>query len=319
MTGASSMDTDARARAVLGGALALLGILIGTAEGASHLVRTWASSPTYHHGALVPVVSAGLVWLGWRPGERLTGWPLALVGVAGGAALYALGAMVEARLLQHGGIAAMLAAAAAAVLGRAAAIRHRFALGFVLLMVPFGEGSVPILQEVTARGIMGSAALFGVPALRDGMLIATPAGDFEVAEACAGLRFVIASLVTGVLCAHLFFTSPRKQAVMIAAAALVPVAANVVRAAATVLIAEATDLRVAAGVDHLFYGWAFFAVVTGVVVAVAYDRAEPDAPRLPDPASRPGADPLAVGAAAGAIGLACALFGAAPGMLAGLV
>lgn len=300
---------DGSARAALGAALALVCILAGTWGGASHLAATWASSPTYHHGALVPLVSAYLVWLHWRRGERLTGWALPLWGVGAGALAYAVGTALDARLAQHAGIAVMLACGAAALMGRAAATRHRFALAFLLFMVPSGEGLVPALQEVTARGIMGATALFGVPALRDGMMIATPAGDFEVAEACAGLRFVIASLVTGVLCAHLFFTSARKQAVMIAAAALVPVLANVVRASGTVLIAEATDMRRAAGADHLIYGWAFFAVVTGAVVLVALRRAEPDAPALPAPAFAPGPDPLVVGAAIGAIGLACALPG----------
>ena len=304
-------DGTGLTRSLLGGALALFGILAGTWDGARHLAATWASSPTYHHGALVPLVSAYLVWLHWRRGERLTGWAPPVAGAGAGALLYVLGALLEARLFQHAGIAGMLACGAAALLGRAAATRHRFALAFLLLMVPFGEGLVPVLQEVTARGIMASTALFGVPALRDGMLIATPAGDFEVAEACAGLRFVIASVVTGVLCAHLFFTSIRKQALMIAAAALVPVAANALRASGTVLIAEATDMAHAAGADHLIYGWAFFAVVTGAVVLVALRRAEQDAPRLPAPAFAPGPDPLVVGAALGAIGLACAL----PGMI----
>ena len=296
--------------AVAGAALAACLILLGAQDGAAHLVRTWASSPTYNHGVLVPAVGGGLIWLGWRRGERPAGWPVALIGVAAGAALYAAGTLLDARIGQHAGVAVMLAAAACAVLGRSAATRHRFAIGFLLLMVPFGEGLVPALQEVTARAIMGATALFGVPAIRDGMVIATPAGDFEVAEACAGLRFMIASLVTGVLCAHLFFTTRAKQVAMLAAAALVPVLANAVRASGIVLVAEATDMRVAAGADHLIYGWAFFALVTGAVVLFAYRRAEPDAPRLPDPPPRQGPSPLLTGAAAGGIGLLCALPGA---------
>ena len=291
------------ASALQGGALALLGILLGAHDGAAHLARTWASSPTYHHGAIVPLISIGLIWMHWRPGDRPSGWSLALTGVAGAGAIYAAGSVLDARLLQHAGLAGMIAAGAAAVMGRALATRHRFALLFLLLMVPFGESSVPSLQEVTARSIMASAALFGVPAIRDGLIIATPAGDFEVAEACAGLRFVIASLVTGILCAHLFFTSRRKQGIMVFAAVLVPVAANALRASGIVLVAEATDLRVAAGADHLIYGWGFFALVTGAVVLAALRRADPEAPRLPDPVPRFGANPLLVGAAAGGIGL----------------
>lgn len=294
---------------MIGAGLAIFGIVAGTWDGASHLAATWASSPTYNHGALVPLVTIGLIWLGWRPGERLTGWWLGLWGAAVAAVVYTIGAVLDVWLFQHAGIGGLALSAAAGILGPAAATRHRFALLFLLLMVPFGEGLVPILQDITARGIMAATTVFGVPAIRNDMIISTTAGDFEVAAACAGLRFVIASLVTGILCAHLFFTSLAKQAVMILAAALIPVAANVVRAAGIVLIAEATDMRRAAGADHLIYGWGFFALVTGAVVLVAYRRAEPSAPALPAPSFRPGIDPVIVGGGIGATGLACALPG----------
>ena len=293
------------ARAALGAGLALIGLASGMADGSAHLIRTWGSSPTYHHGFLVPFVTAWLLWQSRRPADPAAGWPLALLGVAGACALYAAGTLAEARLLQHAAIAGFAAAAAASVLGRTIAIRSRFALLFLLAMVPVGEGLVPLLQEVTARGVMVMTDLFGVLALRRDMQIVTPAGVFEVEEACAGLRFVVASAVTGVLCAHLFFTSRWKQGAMIAACLLVPVLANVLRAGGTVLIASATDMRVAAGADHLFYGWGFFAVVTGAMVLLALKAAEPDAPRLPqpDPARASAADPLACGAAAGGMAL----------------
>ena len=301
------------ARAALGAGLALAGLVVGMGDGAAHLVRTWASSPTYHHGFLVPLVSAWLVWQGWRAGDRATGWPLALVGALGAAAAYAAGSVLDARLLQHAGVAGFLVAVAASLMGRRLAARHRFALLFLLAMVPVGEGLVPLLQEVTARGIMAMTDLFGVLSLRRGLEIVTPAGVFEVAEACAGLRFVVASGVTGALCAHLFFTTPWKQGAMFVACLIVPVLANVLRAGGTVLIASATDMRVAAGADHLFYGWGFFAVVTGAMVLLALRIAEPGAPRLPAPprdagsAARPAADPLPCGAAAGGLALLAGL------------
>ena len=303
----SSSSPLARARLVTPpaalGALAAAAGLVGLRDGTSHLAGVWASSPTYHHGALVPLVSAYLVWLGWRPGDRAEGWPLALVGVAATLAVYASGLVLDARLLQHLGVAGYAATAAAAVLGRAAATRHRFALAFLLLMVPFGEGLVPFLQNLTAYGVTSLCALFGLAHYRDGLLIHTDAGVFAVEEACAGLRFVIASLVTGVLGAHLFFTRVWKQAVLVAAAVLVPVAANLMRAGGTVVIASLTNKEVAAGVDHLVYGWAFFALVTGAVILVALHHRDEDAPRLAAPAPAGPGRPLACGVAAGLLAL----------------
>ena len=307
---AARLPADRSARTLLGAGLAALGLAFGMKEGAAHLAQTWASSPTYHHGALVPLVSAYLIWLGWRAGDRPQAWPLAVIGAACAAVTYGVGSALDARVLHHVGVAGFVLAAATALLGRTLAIRHRFALGFLLFMVPFGESLVPPLREVTARGIMLMTDLFGVLALRRGMEIVTPAGVFEVAEACAGLRFVIASGVMGVLCAHLFFTHVRKQALMIAACLVVPVVANVLRAGGTVLIASATDMRVAAGADHLFYGWGFFVIVTGAIVLTALRLSDARAPQRPDPAlSAPPrrGDPLLVGAATGGLGLLAGL------------
>ena len=301
-----SAPTAPPVRAALGGALALLGLAFGMGEGLSHLVRTWSVTPTYAHGFLVPLVAAWLIGTNWRGGPP-RGWPLALTGAACGALLHALGSLADAQIAQHAGIALFAAGAAASVLGRRAAIRHRFALLFLVFMVPFGESLVPALQALTAQGIMGLTALFGVLAWREGTLITTPAGLFEVAEACAGLRFVIASLATGTLCAHLFFTSVWKQAAMILTSLTVPILANLLRAGGIVLVASATDMKVAAGADHLIYGWGFFAVVTLGLVLGALRLAEPDAPRLPAPPDRAGGDPLLCGAAAGGLALLAGL------------
>ena len=290
-------------------ALGLLAVgMVGMRDGAAHMAGVWASSPTYTHGFLVPVVSAWLVWRGWRAGERLTGWPLALAGVAAAAAVYAVGSAVDARLLQHVGVSLYLVSGLAAVAGRGAATRHRFALFFLLFMVPFGEGAVPLLQLVTAKGIMAMTQAAGVLAFREGMLIETQAGTFNVARECAGLRFLVASLVTGALCAHLFFTSPKRQALMILAVLTLPVLANTLRAGATVLVADATDMQVAAGVDHLVYGWVFYAVILAVLCLAALRFAEDGAPRRPAPAFEAGpARAVPLGAAAGGFGLLAGL------------
>ena len=107
------------------------------------------------------------------------------------------------------------------------------------------------------------------------MLIRTEIGDFHVEEACAGLRFLIASVVTGTLMAHLFFTRWKKQALVVLAFCVVPVLANVIRAALTVLVASWTNMEFATGIDHLFYGWVFFAVVMAVLVVGCLRFADP--------------------------------------------
>jgi exosortase A len=253
-------------------------------DGIVHLVGVYLSSPTWQHGLLVPLISAGLMRAGWQPTAASRFWPPGLLVLGGVSAAYAFGTVFELRLVQHAAIAAQLAAIAITAGGPEFAVRHRFALAYLIFMVPFGEAIVPALQGITATGIMALLSLTDILAIRDGLLIRTEAGDFLVAEACAGLRFLIATIAAGVLLTHLLHRDWRRQAAFVALCFLVPIIANILRAAGTVMVASWTDMQVAVGFDHLLYGWAFFAVVLLLLIGIGWAMAEPDAPQRPTPA-----------------------------------
>lgn len=283
----------ARARAiplVMAAGLILL-LLIAWQEGLRHMVSVWRISPAYMHGFLVPIVSAGLIWDGWRKGEVMTPWPPALAGIGGAAALYALATGLDIQLGQHLAIAAGIIAILVFSLGRSFAIRHRFALGFLLCAVPVGEELIPALQEITAAAIIGTLNLLDITAIRQGMLIRTEPGDFLVAEACAGLRFLVGMVVSGILFAHLLLRTRWKQALLLAACVIVPILANLIRAVSVVLIGVSSDMTLATGFDHLVYGWGLFAVIFAALFFVTLKAAEPGAPARPDPAMAAPAPP----------------------------
>jgi EpsI family protein len=65
----------------------------------------------------------------------------------------------------------------------------------------------------------------------------------------------------GVVYASMVYRSRRRQVLFVCASILVPILANGVRAYGIVLLAYLTDNRLAAGVDHIVYGWLFFTAV----------------------------------------------------------
>jgi exosortase/archaeosortase family protein len=117
---------------------------------------------------------------------------------------------------------------------------------------------VPLLQVVTAQLSMALLGLAGIPAHMEGVFITTPGGYFEVAEACSGVKFLVAMLALGVLIAHVGFRSWPRRLAFVATALIVPVLANGVRAFATILVAAETSNAAASGFDHVVYGWFFF-------------------------------------------------------------
>ena len=63
--------------------------------------------------------------------------------------------------------------------------------------MPFGAFLTPKLQDITTVFMRHGLDLLRIPAYIDGYTIEIPEGTFYIAEACAGLRFLIASIAFG--------------------------------------------------------------------------------------------------------------------------
>jgi exosortase/archaeosortase family protein len=100
-----------------------------------------------------------------------------------------------------------------------------------------------------------------IPGQVTGYRIEIPEGQFYIAEACAGLRFLIASIAFGVLYAVTMFRSPLRRAIFIVASILVPIVANGFRALGIVVLGHELGSAQAAETDHVLYGWIFFSIV----------------------------------------------------------
>ena len=119
----------------------------------------------------------------------------------------------------------------------------------------------------------------GVPAVLEGVFITTPVGYFEVAEACAGVKFLVAMVALGALVANLCFKSWGKRIAFMAACVVIPILANGLRAFGTIYIAHHGNVDFAASFDHVFYGWIFFGLVIALVIASGwpfFDKAADD-------------------------------------------
>jgi EpsI family protein len=123
---------------------------------------------------------------------------------------------------------------------------------------------------VTAKLTIALVGISGLQAAIDGVFIQTSAGLFEVAEACSGIKFLIAMIALGVLVSHLCFASPWRRAGFMALAIVVPILANGVRAWGTIYAAQSMGVAWAGGFDHIVYGWIFFALVIGAVLALSW-------------------------------------------------
>ena len=226
-------------------------------------MSVWSSSTAYGHCWLVLPIAG---WLLWERRDVLPDHPacpaplmclLAVPLALGWVAASWLGIMEGRQFCLVGFVQVLLLAA----LGWRCWWALSAAFLYLVFLVPFGAFLTPALQHFTTGFIEAGLRLFDIPFDADAFQITIPEGRFYVAEACAGLRFLIASVAFGVLYAVTMFRSPVRRVAFIAVSCVVPVLANGVRALGIVLLGHVLGSAEAGAADHLIYGWVFFSAV----------------------------------------------------------
>ncbi len=265
-------------------ALAWAALMLLTARAWVEMAIQWWNISTYNHILFVPVIVGWLVWVRREELAHLQpkAWLPGLVLVAGALFVWLLGELAGVNIVAQAGAVGALQMSVVAILGPRVATGVFFPLAYMVFLVPFGDELVPTLQMITADVVIWLTRLSGIPAVIDGVFIDTPAGLFEVAEACSGVKFLVAMIALGVLVAQTCFTRWSRRIAFIAACIVIPVIANGVRAWGTIYIAQSQGIEFAAGFDHIFYGWVFFAIVLVLILGAGwrfFDR-DPEEPGL---------------------------------------
>ncbi len=257
-------------------AAGLIILLVVWFQTLSHMISILWDVEAFAHGLLAPVVSISLIWsrrtllAELSPGSSWIG----VLIVTGASLLWLSGTLLDFALFQH---IALVTAVQGLVIGSfgISVYRHLlFPMLFLYFSVPFGYELVTPLQHLTASLVIGFLDIIGAEYSAQGMLITLPSGIYEVAEACAGVKFLFTSIFTGVLLANLLYDSWKKRLAVLAGSIVLPIAANAVRVLLIFLIAELSDQRLAKGFDHLVYGWVFLSIVLFTLISVAYRYAD---------------------------------------------
>jgi len=279
---------DARVGLAIG--LIALGLLFHAEIAAA--VKTWDDSTAYNHCFLVIPIALFLIWDRRSSLRGLTVAPIPLAAVLAlplGVAWLAaerLGIMEGRQLVA----VSMVEVLFLAILGRRLWLALLGPLLYLYFLVPFGDFLTPKLQDVTTWFIRHGVDILGIPAYIDGYVIEIPEGSFFVAEACAGLRFLIASIAFGALYSLLMYRGAARRILFIVASIIVPIIANGFRALGIVALGHVLGSAQAAAADHVLYGWIFFSIVILMLIAMGLpfrqdDQPEPvtGSPMTPDP------------------------------------
>ena len=281
-------------------------------------IGIWITSTAYGHCFLIIPMALYLAWdqraglAGLAP-RATPAWALLALPVAGVWLLAERLGIMEGRQLAA---VAAFEVLCLAVLGWRLTRALAGPLLFLFFLVPFGAFFTPQLQAITARITEIGLTVLRIPHFVNDLVIEIPEGTFFVAEACAGLRFLIAAVAFGVFFALLNYRSPGRRVAFMIASVVIPIFANGLRALGIVALGHILGSAEAAAADHLIYGWVFFSIVMLLLVAAGMPfREAAAAPRaIAGPAPR-GFAPALGGVAAM---LALALAATGPVVAAGL-
>ncbi len=248
--------------------LLALGLMFHTEVVAA--VGVWISSTAYNHCFLVIPIVAYLIWdrrdvlMGAMP--HPVPW-VAIAALPIGAVWFVADrvGIMEGRQLAAMALVELLFLA---VLGWRLYYALLGPLLYLFFLVPFGAFITPALQDITTSFTTHGLNLLGIPNYTDAYTIEIPEGTFYIAEACAGLRFLIAAIAFGCLYALLMYRSWQRRLIFILISMVVPIVANGFRALGIVVLGHLLGSAQAAATDHVLYGWIFFSIVILLLVVL---------------------------------------------------
>jgi len=251
-------------------------------------VEVWNESTAYNHCFLILPISAYLIWERWqaiaaRP-PRPSYWTVLAMIPVGLVWLFA----AEARITEGQQLAAMtlFELFLLAVLGFQVWRVSAFAFLYLYFLVPSGAFLTAPMQDFAARFAVRGVEMLGIPVFSNGLDIEVPGARFTVAEACAGLRFLIASVALGTLYGYTMYRSWPRRAAFILVSIIVPIIANGLRVMGIVVLGYVLGDAQAAVADHLIYGWVFFSMVSVILILLGLPFRQ-DVPAFVVPPNQP--------------------------------
>ena len=246
-------------------------------------VQVWIDSTAYNHCFLVLPLAGFLLWdrraVISSSSPRPALWPLLTVPAL--SAIWLLAAVLDIQEGRQLVMVAMFEVVLLAALGPYVFWQLLAPFLFLFFLVPSGAFLIPSLQTITADIAVAGLQLLHIPVFADGYMIEIPEGPFEIAEACAGLRFLIASSVFGCFFALVMYRSFLRRALFITFSVAVPIVANGLRALGIIVLAHLEGSAAAVEADHILYGWIFFTLVIMILIAIGMSFSEKSVRRRP--------------------------------------
>jgi exosortase len=241
-----------------------------------YMVLHWNAVEDYSHGFLVAPLAAFFAWERKRDLLRAPIQPSwwGVVPLAFGTTALTVGRLGTELTSMRSAYVLTLMGLVLLILGKAVFRILLFPLAFLFLMVPLPQSLVNVvafpLQLTAADWAVQLLYVMDIPALREGNIIHLPQTQLFVAEACSGLRSLMALITLGIVFAYFFRKSWVERALIVASAIPIAIVVNAGRVAATGILTYHFGQKAAEGVIHETQGMFTFAAAFLLLLAEAW-------------------------------------------------
>jgi len=228
------------------------------------LVEDWSEDPDLSHGFLIPVVSATILFanrktLGSLPARKsLFGLFVLLCSLA----IFFTGILSFTNILQRLAIWGTAVGALWFVLGPAIFRSQPFPFLYLLMAIPlpfFLISPLRIALKSFATRLSADALSFlGYSAQSQGSILVMGEHHLEVADACSGVRSLLATLSTAFLFCYLFRTGYAKGTLLVLTTVPVTIVVNMIRILVVAVALVSFDLNLTSGMTHEVIGLLVF-------------------------------------------------------------
>jgi exosortase A len=130
-----------------------------------------------------------------------------------------------------------------------------FPTAFLVFILPFWGILVPFLQDLSVISVTYIMSFTGIPTYVEAQTITIPAGVFEIAGGCSGLRYLLVSLAVSSMFIFLHINNIKNAAMFTIIAILGALLTNWIRIALLIVIGEYTSMQSSLMADHNMFGW----------------------------------------------------------------
>jgi exosortase len=235
------------------------------------LVESWAEDPDLAFGFLVPPISAALLHRHRRElaGRAAQGPAIGLAVVLFSTAVFIISYVACTNFPQRVAAWGALMGAAWFLLGSRAILSRPFPFFFLLLAIPPPEvvlGPLRIaLKGFATRVSADLLALVGWGATAEGNILVLDDLRLEVADACSGVRSLMAMVASAVLLAHVLGAGWSRGCLLVATAIPLTILLNVLRVVLMAYCLKVHDLDLTAGLRHEALGYGTFAASLAIL------------------------------------------------------